>query len=239
MTFISLFSNEHGFTGTDQRVFSADEMQQLTDALSQAQSLTQSIASQSEQLRLAKQDGYAKGVELGRQAAAKTAQQERQKDLAQLHARYLTGMEDQQAACVSLALDIVRKIADSVAPEQWLYAEAVKAASELSETSALVLRVPPALYESVQAQAAAKTRSPFERVEKDDALNETEGYIETRYGRIDIDIETQLQHVTSLLNEAVSDASQIPVAAGLEKYANSHAMSGIADTAVSDTEGAG
>jgi len=118
--------------------------------------------------------------------------------LLELHVAHEREITKQRNACASLAVDIVRKIADKVAPEDWLYATASAAAVELIEKGDLVLRVHSSGYNEMLKQV--KADNVFDRVVADESLDPQSCYIDTQYGSIDVNLETQLQQVLRLLD---------------------------------------
>ena len=198
MTLVSLISDKRGFLATDQLVYSADELSTLTEATELVVRLRESVARQAELEREAKQDGYSAGYNEGvRQAKAEYS--EKQSDmLLELQAAYDQDVVDARNACATLAIDIVRKIAGNVAPADWLYAEARTAAAELIDQSALVLRVHNDHYTDMLERVSAG--DVFERVVADESLAPGACFIDTRYGAIAIDLETQMQQVLKILN---------------------------------------
>ncbi len=73
MTFISLFSDKHGFAATDQRVFTAEELQPLQQVAGLASQLTERLAAQraieEKACSEAMQQGHAEGMANGQAEA--------------------------------------------------------------------------------------------------------------------------------------------------------------------------
>ena len=197
MSLVTLFSNEHGFLATDQLVYSAQELSQLQAAGDLASQLYTSIAAQNKRTEQARKEGYQAGFELGQRQAQVEAKQQLQQTILQLNADYQRDCADQQKACVSLAVDIVRKIAGNVADADWLYAEASTAAAELVDQTGLTLRVHSSRYADVRNKLSEN--DSFERVVADENLQPDACCIDTRYGTVDVDLETQLEQVKRLL----------------------------------------
>ena len=198
MTLLSLISDKRGFLATDQLVYSADELSSLTEAAELVERLRDSVARQAELEADAKQEGYSAGYKEG-VLQAKAAYEKKQADmLLKLQTAYEQDVVDTRNACATLAIDIVRKIAGHVAPADWLYAEACTAAAELIDQSALVLRVHTDHYADMLERV--NERDVFERVVVDESLAAGACFIDTRYGAIAIDLETQMQQVLKILN---------------------------------------
>ena len=199
MSLVTLFSDEHGFLATDQLVYTADQMHRLHDAASMAAKLSNAISDQNQMNEAAQSEGFRAGYELGVQQALVESNKQLEQTLAKLHQAYNRDVGLQQEACASLAVDIVRKIAGQVAPADWLCAEATTAAAELVDQTGLVLRVNSAQLDSVQERLAGNPM--FERIVADEAVAIDGGSIDTRYGKIDVDLETQIERVLSLFAE--------------------------------------
>lgn len=202
MSLVSLFSDERGFLGTDQLVFSADQIQRLREAADMASELSAAIDDQNQINETAQSTGFNAGFELGKRQALAEHTEELQQTLVELHLAHQRNIAEQQAACATLAVDIVRKIAGQVAPADWLYAEATTAAAELTEQSGLVLRV----HSSQLAQVSERAMGShiFDRIVADETVEPDGCSIETRYGKIDVDLDTQIDRVIALLSSGDS-----------------------------------
>lgn len=203
MSLISLFSDERGFLATDQLVYTPEEMHRLKDALGMASELSAAIDDQNALNESAKTAGFTSGYEQGKKAAIAEHAAEFQQTVLGLQQAYQRDVAVQKEACASLAIDIVRKIAGQIAPADWLYAEAATAAAELVDQTGLVLRVHSSQFESVNERVASS--GVFERVIADESVAPDACSIDTHYGKIDVDIETQIEQVLSLF--AVSDSA--------------------------------
>lgn len=196
MSLVSLFSDERGFLATNQLVYTADQIQRIQDVTAMAAELSATIDDQNQINESARIAGFKAGVEQGAQQAIAEHEKEFELTLRDLHKAYERDVAAQQEACATLAVDIVRKIAGQIAPADWLYAEASTAAAELVDRTGLVLRV----HSSELADVSARVVSSdvFERVMADESLAPGACSIDTRYGSIDVDLETQIAQVLAL-----------------------------------------
>lgn len=203
MSLVSLFSDERGFLATDQLVYGADDIHRIQDAAKMAAQLSAAIHDQDQINKTAQSTGFDAGYEQGSQQAATEHAKIYEQTLINLHHAYQRDVAAQQKACATLAVDVVRKIAGQVAPADWLYAEASTAAAELVDQTGLVLRVHSSQLANVSERFANSTI--FERVVADETVEPDACSIDTRYGKIDVDLETQIDRVLALF--AAGDAS--------------------------------
>jgi len=203
MSLVSLFSDERGFLASDQLVYTAEELLQVQEAATMAAELASAIKEQTQINVAAKSAGFSAGYEEGKQQASAEAAQELQRNILELQRAYQRDVSAQKAACATLAIDIVRKIAGQVAPADWLYAEANTAAAELVDRTGLVLRVHSSQYDNLSKRVAGDNL--FDRVVADESVAPDACSIDTRYGKIDVDIETQIEQVSHLLAMSETD----------------------------------
>ena len=211
--FLSLFNSKHGFVVTDQRVFAADELQPLLTVVDQAKKLDERLArqviSEEETKRHAQQQGYEDGLASGKKAAAMQLTE----SMKSLHDEHDKAVLDLQSGAADLAVNIVRKIADQVESAEWLMAQAQCAAEDLTEQSAMKLRVHPSQADAVKGQLANYPHSRVTQVVADDFLPLDGCALETVSGQINVDLETQLNNVLALLRDDVGELSTVVDAA--------------------------
>jgi len=203
MSLVSLFSDTHGFLATDQLVYTADQLQEFQDAHGLAESLAAALVDQHRINETAKSDGFNSGYEQGKRQAKEESRLAIEQAKIELHQAYQNDVLAQREACAKLAIDIVRKIAGQVAPVDWLYAEASTAAGELIDQTGLILRVHGNHFASVSERVAIDTL--FDRVVADESIAPDACRIDTRYGTIDVDLETQMDRVLSLFANGRAD----------------------------------
>lgn len=205
MSYLSLFSGAHGFVTTDQRVYSRDELNALTRVVEQAEQLDKQLSLQSEEqaeaLRLARERGHAQGLEEGLKQAEQESQNNLTQHMLQLQQQHDREVQSVRASCADLAVDIVRKIAGTVEPSQWLTAQAEMAAAEMIDQAPLVLRVHEDQVEAVSARLANSVATPISRVLSDENLPPSGCVLETAAGRVSVDLDTQLANIVRLLSD--------------------------------------
>ncbi len=199
MSFVTLFTDEKSWLATDKRVFRVEEQTELAGAVEQMQHLSELKKTLADDFQLRVVSAEETGFEAGYAAGLKSAQQDSVGHFEELHGRYQQLQANTQSAVSDLALSAVRKIAGNVAPEQWLAAQAREAVLELAPSDQPVrLRVSVAYADKIRQRlreldtsADTLLRTTIEVV-SDDQAKEGACTLETQFGLIDIDLETQL-----------------------------------------------
>ena len=199
MSMLTLFSSAHGWLGTDQRVFAADEAALAMGVVEQVKNLTGELEKQQKNVATALGDGYRKGYQEGRQQAETRIQDKLAQALIEQQAQFEKHLQEQQAQLVELSLAVTRKIAGNVGSEAWLLAQARLAAESLCESSDITLVVHPSMLETISQRLADQPDSPFSSVQGDPDLSIDASIIESATGRIKLSGETQLRSVRDLL----------------------------------------
>ncbi len=216
MSLLTLFSSAHGWLGSDQRVFAADEAALAMDVVEQVQNLSRELEKQQENVAKAIGDGYRKGYKEGRQQAETRSQDKLAQALLEQQVQFERHLQEQQAQLVELSLEVTRKIAGNVGPEGWLLAQARHAAESLCESSGVTLSVHPSMLEKISHRVVEQSDSPFSLVQGDPDLPADACIIESATGRVKLSGETQLRSVRDLLyasedfNEATLDSEDGP-----------------------------
>lgn len=201
MSLISLQTSTGVTLATDQRVFAPEDVRELQRATDLAQQLDEALASAEDRVAAAesaaresalqqgREQGYAEGLEQARdELAANMLQQE---------GAFQKERDAMRAQTTALALEIVRRIAGEVAPAEWLSAQAERAAEDLIEQAPLSLRVHPSQVAAVTAELAGK-QTVFAQVSADDSVTEDACIVESRVGRVDASLGSQLQCLAEL-----------------------------------------
>lgn len=201
MTFISLFSDEHGFVATNQRVFAPDELTPLNHVLEQAALLENQLSNQAETLQQAIDEArslaHQQGLESGRAEAALELAEAH----SQLHEQHLHTIQSVRASSAELAVEIVRKIAGDGDQVAWMIAQAEQAAQDLIDEPGVKLRVNPARVDDVKRRLQQCASSRLQLVVADERLAVSECVLETSQGQIDVSLETQLTSIIALFSE--------------------------------------
>jgi len=201
VTFISLFSDEHGFVATDQRLFSPEELSSVNQVIEQAQRLEQQLATHHQKVEAAEtsaaEKGYLLGIEKGKSAAAeqlavaiKNLQEVQQQEL-----------EEVKANCAELAIEIVRKIAGNSEPLTWMQAQVEEAVQELVDEPVLKLRVATEQAEPLRLRLASSNQQAIQTVIADETLEPNACVLVTAGGQIDIGLDTQLDAILAIFGQ--------------------------------------
>ena len=199
MTVSTLFTADGGWLGTDRLVFGADEIDSLGDCVAQAAHLAWMIESREAELagalEAARAEGRREGVEAGRREAAATLAAE----LRRIEAEAREALPRRREETASLALAVVRRIADGLAPEERLAALARRAAEDLLEEPRRRLRVHPSRRDAVRARLGAGPAHAIDEVVEDEGLDPDGALVDTGRGSVAIDLDVQLEEVARLL----------------------------------------
>lgn len=198
MTLITLIHSDEVTLASDQRVFSAEETGALRSVVETATAISSVLRDTETQLKKAENEartaGYQAGLAEGRQAAAA----EHTEELLKLATKAQKDHLLQQQQAVTLAMQIVRKIAADLAPEQTLLALASSAARECSDVHRVVLKVHPERLTAVEQALDEVQHRQHDAVVITDVVADPslalEGCtIETPLGSIVADLDTQLE----------------------------------------------
>jgi len=205
MNLITLVNSEHVTLASGQRVFSAEDSGALRSSVESADALSKLLLSQQSEVAAAEEIGRKEGYQNGYDAGRLEADNVLATELLNLAAKAQKDATVQQQKAVTLAMQIVRKIAADLAPEQTLLALASSAARECIDTHDVVLKVHPQRLEATknhlhEIQDPTRRIPRFAEVVADEAL-ELEGcVIETPLGAIVADLDTQLTALTRELS---------------------------------------
>lgn len=207
MTFISLFSDENGFLATDQRVFSAEELQPLQQAIEQAQQLNKRLSDQRDKeaqtFKAASEQGYADGLAKGHEQARLQVAE----TLSDWQQRFQRTVQETQASSASLAVDIVRKIAGQIQTDEWLLAQALRASEDLVDQPAVKLRIHATQVAPVKQRIDSLAHSPVSQIIADESLATDGCVLETPLGQVEVDLETQLNRILALFADHQPESS--------------------------------
>lgn len=184
MTYLLLSSGPSGALLTDQPVIRREDVEAVRDAAE----LTAAL----DALRqAARETAQREGFEQGRAEGAAAAAREAAQTLAQVHAALESERERLRAAAGALAIDIVRRIAAGLAPEEVLAALAEQAARDLLPEEPIRVRVAP------EAAGAVERRLwPLEariEVTADPDLAAGDCVLDTPSGRTHAGLDVQLR----------------------------------------------
>lgn len=199
MSFVSFLGDERGFLASDQRVFAAPEIPLLHSVIEQSSELSQKLATQAETLLKAHTEAQSEGQASGNAEGRAEASNELAERLVELHTRHTQLTERLQDDCAELAVEIVRKIAGQIATPEWLLAQAVQAAEELVDRPEITLRVHVDQQATIETLCESRSVLRFANVVGDVDVPEQACILETIAGRVEVDLDTQLNRVLDML----------------------------------------
>ena len=197
MTLLSLFNSDRGFVTTDRLVYSREDIAHLQSGAELAEHLQAVLAGESERVAQAESDAREAAQVVGLQQGKADASAEASEQLLRHDRARRDDVEQLRLQTSALALEIVRRIAGEVAPAQWLAAQAARASEDLLEHAPLTLRVHPDHVLPVKEELGNRAQV-FDDVVADDALAQDACTIESRVGRVDASLETQLERLAQL-----------------------------------------
>jgi len=209
MSFITLFTGDNAWLATDRKVFSSEEFQRLETVLEQIDALSKLHEEMQTEINIAREEARRAGFEEGLNQGLKTAQKSNVELISEFEKERQKLKLEQKSAVVDLSVSVVRKIAGKVKPESWLVGQVIRALEDMSDTSGnYQLYVSPVHAENVKLEldklkdeqnASALVIS--EVCESDEVDNDT-CLLQTPFGSLKLDIDTQLDAIQTLLHGA-------------------------------------
>jgi len=184
-------------------VYSAAETGALQSVTATAESLAREHACASERILRATEEGRKQGYREGHAAGLLEGRGRICEQLLQMSEQYQNEVDLQRSQATKMALQIVRKVAAGIAPDEKLAALASVAAKECADDESISLRIHPAHSDNVRVRLKNTSDCSVARlvsVVADETLDEDGCVLETRYGSVVADLETQLRVIQRRLN---------------------------------------
>jgi len=212
---ICLLDNPEVVIASGKRVFSAEETGALLSMAESADRLQASVKGEEDRIRQAESDACERGREQGLVQGREIATAELAKTSLSLVDQTNAGLDQVREDVLSLALQVVRKIADGVASEDMLFALATSAAQECLPSKSIVLKVHPDAVDGVKQrlsdyQASSDTNHPVHNVVADEDLDLDACLLETDAGQVCADIDTQLNVIEKHLAATTAQSVATP-----------------------------
>jgi type III secretion protein L len=189
MSYILLRADAIATTLAEDPVVPAADVGALTDAMAlldaAAKVRADTDAAVARATEAGRAEGFAAGREEGRAAVAADIDAER----FALALRDREVLAERQGAIAHLALEVVRRIASSLGPEETMAAIVARAAADVAPDTALTVRVAPAVLDAVAERLGDRAGLT---VEADPALDPLDCVIETTLSRVQAGLDTQL-----------------------------------------------
>lgn len=196
MSLITFISNNELTTLTSGKVvFTSKEAPHFNDAVKCAAHLSQLLADEEARIAKAETSAYEQGFEKGQTDGYEAALGHIAAKLLALSKEADQVREKLEKSAGDLALDIVYKISEHIAPQQLLTALAAKAAAQLVSREPVNLRVSVRNLESVRDTVLSSTNfsNRISEVSGDPALDDNECVLETEFGQIKAGLDVQLK----------------------------------------------
>lgn len=205
MTFISLFSDEHGFVATDQIIYSPGEVSPLSSVLEQASLLQSQLQTQSGKLEELAEEARLKAYQEGLAEGRAEAALELVSQMRRLGDECAVAMDEMRNSSAALAVEIVRKIAGEGDQLEWIVAQAQQVAQQLIDEPVVKLCVNPVHVAAIQ-EKLQDCSTTIQAVVADELLKPSECLLETSIGQIDVSLDVQLDAVLAMLDEENPEA---------------------------------
>ena len=205
VSIISLLEDPDIIIASGKRVFSKEESGAFLSLSETVEKLNAIKNNREEQLKIAEDQARQSGREDGLAQGREEARQELAEKLLELEQHNLTQHTAIRDDVVAIALQVVRKIAAGVAPEDMLVALASGAAAEHLPHQAVSLKVHPEHLDTVKERISrikdVSSPSMIETIVADNELGPADCILETSVGQVCADLETQLlafeQHLST------------------------------------------
>jgi len=194
---ICLLDNPEVVVASGKRVFSADETGALLSIADSADRLQMSVKEEEDRIQQAENRACERGRNEGMAQGRQTALAELAETKLSLVDQTNAELSQMREEVLSLALQVVRKIADGVDTEDMLFALATTAAEECLPSKSIVLKVHPDSVDGVKArlseyQSTSETNHPIHSIVADEDLDLDACVLETDAGQVCADLDTQL-----------------------------------------------
>ncbi len=195
MSIITFLNNDKVTLASSKIVYSEDDVGNIESLVSKATELTQLLDKESVRVEQAELSGYDAGYEKGQTKGYDAALEHIAIKLITLAREAEDTRDKLEQSAGDLALKIVRRIANDLGTEQTLASLAATAAKELVPREAVTLRVSVSNLEKVrEAILSTPTRSHrIPDITGDPTLLDDECVLDTEFGQIKADLETQLR----------------------------------------------
>lgn len=195
MSLITFLNTERLTVATRKLVYKPDEINAVTNVVHQAESLQELLDYENDRVEAAIKQGRVDGYERGQEEGYEAALEHIAVKLVVLAKEANVTRESIENSAGDLAIRIVEKIATDVGRKEMIVALARTAASELTPKEPIVLRVHPENVQHMEENSdhldGAATR--IVNVVGDYSLGEDDCVLETEFGQVKADLQTQLK----------------------------------------------
>jgi|GEM_PF-1038147 len=233
MSFVTLVNKGELSLSTDQLVIPATEVNALTNAIDVCDQLHMLLSTRKERLLEAEKQGFDEGFKQGLEEGLENGRADVAEQLSLIHAKAAGQQDKMKQSVVTLAMQVVRKIADDIGPANMVAAMAKKAVDELVSHSLLILHVHPCAVDAVKSRlniaehdshdeptttdkidvaANSSARALHIEVRSEASLSAQDCLIETEFGTTVASLDEQLRCLDDIIRRKLS--SRTPAANG-------------------------
>lgn len=201
MALITFLNNERLTLGSNKLVYEPEEFNSLTNVIEQAEILQNVFSIENEKIESASKAGYDAGFEKGQSEGYEAALEHIAVKLVVLTKEANAARDELESTVGNIAVKIVNKIASDIGTKETIAALASTAAKDIVSREPVVLRVHPDNHEYM-VKGVLNPDNPASRivdVVSDPRLGVADCVLETEYGQIKADLETQLKVLTERL----------------------------------------
>lgn len=202
MSIVVLYHSDVLSLASNSKVVAAEEVGSLQSMLEQSRTLTDRLATEESRLNEVESRAYEQGHESGFRAGKQEGLDAAAQELAREKSELAMAQSQVQQQATSMAIDIVRKLADTLDPVELLSALAITAARSCPPDELLVLRVHEKFSQPVSEKIGAlepTLSQRFQHIIGDATVALSACIIESQTARILADLETQTQLLESQL----------------------------------------
>lgn len=195
MALITFLNNERLTLGSSKLVYEPDELNSLTSVIEQAEILQNIFSTESEKIEDASRAGYDAGYEKGQAEGYEAALEHIAVKLVVLAKEANASRDQLEDSAGNIAIRIVEKIASDLGEKETIAALARSAAKDMVSREPVILRVHPNNLSYMEEQVLQPEHSTAGIIDvvSDPGLSEKDCVLETEFGQIKADLETQLK----------------------------------------------
>lgn len=201
MALITFLNSERLALASSKLVYEPDEISSLVSVIDQANKLNILYSIENEKIETSTKAGYESGFEKGQEEGYEKALEHIAVKLVVLAKEATSARDDLEQRVGDLAIKIVEKIATDIGSQQTIAALAKAAAVDLLPREQVILRVHPDSRDYV-AELVLNQQQPstsIVEVISDSELDENDCVLETEFGQVRADLQTQLKVIREKL----------------------------------------
>ncbi len=230
MSFVTLINEEKLSFSTDQLIIPAKNVTLFNDVLDANKNLTKILSDFERRVEDAEKKGFEVGFEKGKKEGIDFSRREIAEQLTSMAIRSQRQQQGMKDSIVKLAMQIVRRIADSFGAPDVVATLAKKAVDDLVASDFLVLYVHSSVVDTVKARLSggllngikdsvennkeeishsSSHKIPYIDIRTDDDLSPFDCQINTEFGTTIAGLDYQLECLTELIQENITSRQDV------------------------------